>query len=556
MEHHFCSQPPLPRLGLRGRKARFGWACRYDAAVPGNHDFNYGLEFLAGAISGARFPYVLANVDRAGGGSLLPPYVILDRIFADATGKPQQIRIGLIGLVTPQIMMWDKPHLDGRVTAADIVARAKQLAPEIRAKGADIVIALAHTGFDTKPMRGMDENAAFYLTAEGGVDAVITGHQHRVFPDASYASMQDADIAQGRIHGHPSVMPGFYGSHLGVIDLELTKLGGSWRIVAANAEARPIFRRDRGKVIPAVASDPELTAVVAPYHQRTLTYVRQPIGRATRPINTFFALVEPGPSIAIVNAVQSWAVRKGLKGGEYEKLPLLSAAPPFRAGGSPGPDYYTDIPAGELAIKNVADLYLYPNTLQAVRVTGAELREWLEMSAILFHQIDPRSAAPQMLVGNGPSFNWDTISGVTYRIDLTEPPRYDRSGRLIAADRHRICALAYGGGPVADDAVFVVATNNYRANGGGFFPGLDGGNVVLASPDILQNVIADYIREVREVMPAADANWRFGAIDTPVDVRFQTSPKAKAFVADHKRITLIGPGDDGFDLYRLDLRPG
>jgi 2',3'-cyclic-nucleotide 2'-phosphodiesterase/3'-nucleotidase len=531
-------------------------AMGYDAAVPGNHDFNYGLEFLQGAIQGARFPYVLANVDRMDGASLLPSYTILERRFTDSAGQSHTIRIGVIGLVTPQIMMWDKAHLAGKVTAADIVERARRYATEMRAKGADLVVALAHTGYDTRPPKGMDENAGFYLTEEGGLDAVIVGHQHRIFPDPSYSTMPDADLTQGKIHGHPSAMPGFYGSHLAVVDLELAEAGKGWQITGAKAEARPIYRRDHGKATPTVASDPALSALVADAHQRTLAYVRQPIGRTTRPINTFFANVAPDAGVSIVNAVQRWATEKALKGGPYAELPLLSAAAPFRAGGSPGPDYYTDIPAGEIAIRNVADLYLYPNTLQAVRVTGAGLREWLEAAVGLFRQIDPAKTDPQMLVGNGPSFNCDTISGVTYKIDLTKPARYDRGGHVAASENRRIVDLEWQGKPVADDAAFIVATNNYRAGGGGNFPGLDGSNVVLESPDILQNVIADYIRQVREITPAAEPNWGFVPIAAPVDIRFQSSPKAKAYLGDHKNVSWVGPGDNGFDLYRLDLRQG
>ena len=544
---------PLPK-GMVHPVIKAMNAMGYDAATPGNHDFNYGLDFLDSAIRGAKFPYILANIDKTDGASLLPPYHIFERTFADSAGKPQRIKVGVLGLVTPQIMMWDKAHLEGRVTSADIIERARKYAPEMRAKGADLVVALCHSGFNTRPAEGNDENAAYYLTAEAGIDAVITGHQHRIFPDPSYANMADADLADGTIHHHPTVMPGFYGSHLGVVDLDLAPVGTGWKIVTAKAEARPIYHRgDHGKIIPAVASDPELAALVAADHQRTLDYVRKPIGRTTRPINTYFAIVGPDAGVAIVNTVQRWAVGKALKGGQYAGLPILSAAAPFRAGGSPGPDYYTDIPAGEIAIRNVADLYLYPNTLQAVRVSGAQVREWLEASVGLFRQIDPANPAPQMLVGNGPSFNCDTISGVTYKIDLTRPARYDRNGHLTAPENRRIVDLAFGGKPIIDDALFIVATNNYRANGGGSFPGLDGSNVVLASPDILQNVIADYIRETKEITPAAEPNWRFAPIAGPVEVRFQSSPKAKAYLDQHSNVRWIGPGENGFDLYRLDL---
>jgi 2',3'-cyclic-nucleotide 2'-phosphodiesterase/3'-nucleotidase len=531
-------------------------AMGYDAATAGNHDFNYGLDYLDGAVKGAQFPYVLANVDRVSGESLLPPYIILKRNFVDAAGRSHILKIGVVGLVTPQIMMWDKAHLEGKVTAADIIERARLYATRIRAVGADIVVALAHTGFGSDPAQPMDENAALYLTEQSGLDAVISGHSHRVFPDPAFASLSGADLAQGTLHARPAVMPGFYGSHLGVVDLDLVQSGGTWRIAAAKAEARPISHRVDGKIVPAVESDPDLVKVVAADHQRTLTYVRQPIGRTTRPLNTFFAMVEPGPCVAIVNAIQLQAAKKALKDGPYAGLPLLSASSPFRAGGNPGADYYTDIPAGQIAIKNVGDLYIYSNTLSAVRVTGAQLREWLEKSASFYRQIDPAVTQPQMMLSNAPAYLCDMIAGVSYSIDLTQPARYGRGNHINVPENRRIKDLSYAGKPVADDAVFIVATNNHRANGGDNFPGLDGSNVVLDSPDVLQNVIADYIRAEKEITPQTEPNWRFVPIKAPVDVRFESSPKAKTYLDEHRRVTWVGPGNNGFDLYRLDLQTG
>ena len=532
-------------------------ALGYDAGTPGNHDFNYGLELLNATIKGAKFPYVSANVDRVGGGTLLPPYAILKREFVDAEGVKRTVKVGVLGLVTPQIMMWDKAHLEGRVTAADILERATLYAAEIRSRGAEIVIALAHTGFDTRPAKDMDENMAYHLTSVAGLDAVISGHSHRVFPDPAYASMPDADVAHGTIHQRGTVMPGFYGSHLGVIDLDLVQVGGNWRVEGAKAEARPISRRQGGKTTALVASDPMLASVVAEDHRQTLAYVRRPIGSTTRPIHTFFSVVEPDAATAVVNEVQKQAVAIALKGGAYQDLPILSAASPFRSGGFPGPDYYTDIPAGTVAIKNIADLYLYANTLQAVSVSGADLREWLEMSAIVFRRIDPAVATPQMLVETRiPIYTFDTMSGVTYRIDLTQPPRYERNGNLVAPDAHRIRDLSFAGKPIADNARFVVATNDYRASGGGNFPGLKGASVIFASPDVMQTVIANYLQTRKEITPIVEQCWRFAPMPASVDVRFESAPKAKGYLPPNGRIRWVGPGNNGFDLYQLDLRQG
>ena len=91
-----------------------------------------------------------------------------------------------------------------------------------------------------------------------------------------------------------------------------------------------------------------------------------PVGETAAPLHSYFALVADDPSVQIVNIAQTWYLEQMMKGTEWEALPILSAAAPFKAGGRGGPDYYTDVPVGPVAIKNVADLYLYPNTIQAV----------------------------------------------------------------------------------------------------------------------------------------------------------------------------------------------
>ena len=130
----------------------------------------------------------------------------------------------------------------------------------------------------------------------------------------------------------------------------------------------------------------------------------------------------------IVSQAQTWYVTDLLKGTEWEGLPVLSAAAPFKSGGRGGPDYYTDVPAGPIAIKNVADVYLYPNTLQAVAITGAEVKDWLERSAGIFTQVTPGGADQPLIDPAFPAYNFDVIDGVTYAIDVTQPSKYDADG--------------------------------------------------------------------------------------------------------------------------------
>jgi 2',3'-cyclic-nucleotide 2'-phosphodiesterase/3'-nucleotidase len=249
------------------------------------------------------------------------------------------------------------------------------------------------------------------------------------------------------------------------------------------------------------------------------------------------------------------ARRKVLKGTPHDGVPVLSAAAPFKAGGRGGPGYYTDVPAGDIAIRNVADLYLYPNTVRAVRVSGAVVREWLEMSAGQFNRIDPTLTTPQSLINPAfPTFNYDVIDGVTHRIDVTQPARYTPQGRLADAQARRIVDLRFQGQPVTDAMEFIVATNNYRANGGGNFPGMDGKNVVYEAGETNQEIIKDWLIEQRTVDAAVTPIWSFAPIAAPVQVVFESSPEARSLAGASTRIRHVGEGQNGFALHSLSMR--
>ncbi|EWY38097.1 2', 3'-cyclic nucleotide 2'-phosphodiesterase [Skermanella stibiiresistens SB22] len=528
---------------------------KYDASTVGNHEFNYGLDFLANAQASATFPIVAANVTRVSDGQpYFKPYEILTRQVTDEAGRVHALRIGVIGFVPPQVTTWDKAALDGKVSTIDIVEAARKYVPELRAKGADIVVALCHSGLSGEPRVGGEENAAAYLTEVEGIDAVLSGHQHKVFPGPDFSGLPGADMGKGTIHGVPVVMPGFWGSHLGLIDLTLKEEGGRWSVADATSSVRPIWETKDKQKVALVDSDPAIVEALKADHEATLGYVRQPIGETTAPINSYFALVQDDPSIQIVTNAQAWYVQHLLKGTEYEGLPVLSAGAPFKAGGRGGPDYFTDIPAGRIAIKNAADLYLYPNTLRAVVMTGAQVREWLEMSAGAFNRIDPTKAGEQPLLNTAfPSYNFDVIDGVTYGIDVSKPARYDGDGKVVAPESHRIRDLALEGKPIDDQRRFVVVTNNYRAGGGGKFPGLDGSNVIVEAPDENRTALVNYIFERKTIDPASDGNWSLVPIGGKAEVTFVSSPKAKDALPAGGRISALGDADNGFAKYRIDL---
>ena len=532
----------------------------YDAAVLGNHEFNFGLDTLGNVEAGAKFPILAGNVFKVDGDDnpdndkpLYSPYVIQDRELVDSEGKKQKVKVGLLGLLTPQIMIWDKDKLDGRVTTRDIVDMANIYVPEMKKKGADVIIVLSHAGMSFQPRQGGEENASNYLTEIAGVDAVITGHSHRVFPSKDYDGLPGADLKQGTVNGKPLVMAGSYGSHLGVISLKLEKQGGQWKVVDGRGEARPIQARKDGKTV-STPADAELATLLAPAHDGTLRYVRRPVGRTTGRIHSYFAFLGDSPGMELVAEAQRDYIARALAGTAHASLPILSATAPFKSGGRPGVGFYTDMPAGEIAIRNVADLYVYPNQLVAVKLTGAQVRDWLEMSSRALAVIDPNRTEPQMLVNRSvPSYAFDIIDGINYVIDLTQPERFDRDGTLINPDAHRIKQVLFQGKPVADDQAFIVVTNNYRANGGGSFPHLDGSTVIYQSPDTVQQAVVDYIGAKGVIEPTTDNSFTFAPIGGKATLIYDTSPIAQQLLADQPKLTYQGPGENGFALFKFDL---
>ena len=534
----------------------------YACATLGNHEFNYGLDFLDRALAGAAFPFVCANLAR---GALaadplrddlyIRPYVIVERALVDGAGRSLPIRIGLIGFVPPQIMTWDAHHLAGRVATRDIVAAARAWVLRMREAGADLVVALSHSGIAGGASAEGLENASLQLAGVPGIDAILTGHQHLVFPGPKdFQGIAGVDPARGTLQGVPAVMAGFWGSHMGLVDLALEHGGGRWRVADFTVEARPIFRRDGRTVVPLVGDEARITAAAKPDHEATLAYVRRPVGTTSAPLHSYFALVADDPSVQIVADAQLWYAAPLLKGTAWEGLPLLSAAAPFKVGGRNGADYYTDVPAGPIAIRNVADLYLYPNTVTLVEVSGATVREWLERSAGIFRRIVPGLSDQPLIDPSFPSYNFDVIDGVTYAIDPTAPSRYDADGRLVAPDAHRILDLRHGGRPIEPAARFVVVGNNYRAGGGGHFPGIDAKAVILAAPDTNRDVIVRFIHERGTVDPRADGNWRLAAVPG-TSVTFESGPGARARLADLEglRVEPVGPAENGFERFRLTL---
>ncbi|MFE1573424.1 bifunctional 2',3'-cyclic-nucleotide 2'-phosphodiesterase/3'-nucleotidase [Comamonas odontotermitis] len=552
---------------------------QFDAGTLGNHEFNYGLPFLNQVLGGGLkvdgvdaskkcagpgFPMALANViSTQTNAPLVAPYVVLNREITgvDSDGKATRlpIKIGVIGFTTPGIMGWDKRHLEGKVRVTGAVEAAQKYVPELRSKGADIVVALLHGGLDASEYRTDMENPGLYLSKVAGIDAMVMGHQHSVFPDTADKpafSMAGVDNKAGTINGVPAVMASSWGKALGVVALSLRWDGKAWSVDKAKSKSElrntATGKDAAGKAI-YVAVDGSIAPVVEGQHQAAIRYVKTPVGQTDFRMGTQFADVGDPGAIQIVNQAQQDYVQRYVAANlpQYAQLPVLSVSAPFKSGFQGGADY-TDVAAGPLAISSAADLYLYPNTVYAVKVTGAQVKSWLEAAAQRFNRIDPAATADQWLISSFPGYNFDmfTTADVQYQIDVTQPVG------------SRIVGLQYKGQPINTAQEFVIATNNYRATSGkGFLPELDGRSTIYASPDANRDVVIAYIKAHPQITRAANGaaqSWRFAKTPTAGKVLFTSAANALS-VAQAAGLANISvdKADDGTGtqraVYRIDL---
>ncbi len=552
-------------------------AIGYDGGGIGNHEFNYGLPYLnqvtgskfnidglpdpakQPACAGPAFPQVLANVlSVKSKAPLFQPYTILTRELkaktTDGKDVTAPIKVGIIGFTPPTILSWDKRWLDGKVYTAGIKEQAEKYIPEMRAKGADLVVVISHGGLDNSAYSPTMENANYYVAQVAGVDAMLIGHSHQIFPNATSTvpqfNLPGIDKVNGTVNGVPTVMANFWGKHLGVVKFELAYDGKAWVIdkTKTKVEARSIQNADKSYV----AVEPSVAAAVAAEHQATIDYVKTPVGSTDFQMTSYFADVGEVGAIELVNQAQADYVAKYVKANlpAYATLPVLSVSAPFKSGFGGGNDY-TDVAQGNVAINNAADLYLYPNTIYAVKVTGDNIKAWLETAAKRFNQIDPAKTTEQNLISSFPGYNFDmfTTPDLTYEIDVTQPVG------------SRIKNLMYKGAAIVGTQEFIVATNNYRASGGGNFPGLDGSKTILAAPDANRDVLIAYIKSIKTVTRSAngsDRSWKFSKVTTagPVTFTSSTGKLALATAAGLNHVSLLRADDGsgkGLSVYALDL---
>lgn len=480
-------------------------AIGYDAQNLGNHEFNYGLDFLEdyqGQVEGSGTPLLGANVETLPGTSLsFEPYVILDKVVGGQT-----IKVGILGLVTPGVRIWDKANVEGKLVFHDLVLTAQEYVPQMKAEGADVVVALVHSGQDAAGVEWdpdlLQENVATSVsTLVNDIDLVVAGHSHVNIPSQVFHAPDGDPVLY--------TQPYFWARSASEVTLPIAADGDGYKVnwpetddeIKALSTAH--YSLDYSDS-PSIAEHPTLPGD----HQATIDYVNSVVATNLVELKTETSRYEDTPILDIIGYVMENSVRDALVGTEYEGLPVIAQTSPFSR--------TSVFPQGDLRVRDVAGLYIYDNTLAAQRITGAQLKAYLKYSARYFVQVtdetpwDPETSTGAQYPGETrgiPDYNYDAITGpVAYELDI----RNDL-GERVQNLRHA------DGTPVADDDVFVLAVNNYRQNGGGGFPVGDFETIWDEQLEIRQLII-DYAESVGVIDQANfhEVNWKLITEDAPV----------------------------------------
>ena len=438
-------------------------AMHYDAMAVGNHEFNFGEAEMWKAKSESHFPWLAANLKETytGGVKYIRPYIIK---------KISGIRVGIVGFVTPGVPRWEIPSHYAGYTFEPIVDAARRVIPEVRAKS-DLVVAIVHSGLDRDPQTGRifpgqeirGENAAWELAENvPGIDVLFYGHTHQEMPKLVVNVVLMAQAKN-------------WGGSLARADVTMERSNsGKWTVASKSSTTiHPTAQ---------TPEDPTIVHIVQPYEKKVEAYLNTPIATAMQDMTGELARYEDEP---LVDAIQRAQMEFA-----HADVSLATMFIPS-----------THVAAGTVTIRDAFAVYPYENTLYAVEMTGAQLKDALEHAAS-FYPAWPAPAGKRMRL---PGYNADSAEGVSYEMDLTKPVG------------SRIVNLEFHGKPLAASQKLRVAVNNYRYTGGGgysvFYDGastLSGFKplpVAYRSDQEIRDLLIAYLRKVKTI-PPADGNWR------------------------------------------------
>ena len=522
---------------------------KYDVGTLGNHEFDFGIEFLEKMIGDIQYPIINANIVDDHSQSWIQPYVILEKEILLGSGEQQILKIGVIGALPPQVTMWNhkvfadyaKDHSE--LYVEDIIETMTSAIPKMKAEGADLIIVLAHSGFSTRPYELGAENVIQFLAEIEDIDAIVAGHAHSTFPDGEH----HFDL--------PIVMAGSFGQYLGILDFELEYCDQKWRVIESSASLIENQQREQFQS--------PLFQFIEPAHELTKELMNAPIGKNETLFSSALSLIQDDACTQLVADAQFWYAQQllqELNQPEYLNLPLLSAVPAFKVGGRKNAPYdFTWIEKGAFTFKNVADLYPFNNQLALIKVAGKELREWLECANSIYYQITENDEEQYLINWHSHrGYNRDVIKGgLKYQVDARNPRRYNGDCILVNPESERIHHLTYQDHTIADDAVFILATNQYRAYSGKF-PGSGEDKVITLSADEIPAIIELYlqhmVQEYGVIKVVADNNWSL-ALGKANNVIYETSPTQKdlAYIVENNtKVTFSGLYDaQKFALYKI-----
>ncbi|WP_438444478.1 bifunctional metallophosphatase/5'-nucleotidase [Gorillibacterium sp. sgz5001074] len=435
-------------------------ALSYDAAVIGNHEFNYGLPFLQKAIRESSFPWLSANLVRKG---TQEPFFGQPYLVKELAG----VKVGVLGLTTWYIPNWENPAHIRELDFLDAVDTARRWVRILREEqDVDVVVLSYHGGLERDPETGelteveTGENQGYRLCMEvEGVDVLLTGHQHREL------------VAE--INGVTVIQPGSAGKLLGKVTLELSRSdSGRWTVTSK-----------RGEWIAAESAeaDPGIAELAAACEAETQRWLDTPIGRTTgdmRITDPMQARLSDHPMIEFINRVQM----------EASGAPISNTAL-FDNSAKGFGEYVT--------MRDIVSNYIYPNTLKVIRVSGQDIRDALEVNASYFHVENGEVGVSPAFSNPKPQhYNYDMWEGIEYEFDLSRPVG------------QRVVKLTQDGKPLHPDASYDVVMNNYRAGGGGNYPMFKGKPVVKDIPTDVSELMANYILERGTVEASLNRNWR------------------------------------------------
>lgn len=462
-------------------------AIGYDAAALGNHEFNYGIPVLRKFEEQCRFPLLGANALDA---KTLRPAFAPYSMHRLRTPHGRDVKVAVLGLTNPGIAIWDKANVQGKMTFPGLEEQAAKWVPKLRSMGADVVIVSAHSGSSGTSSYGDQlpyiENAAGLVAEQvPGIDAILVGHAHTEIPEYRVTNKET---------GKQVVLsePLKWGQRLTLFDFELVWDKGCWKVEKVGAKVLDSST---------VEEDPKITKLLSDEHEKVVAYVNQVIGTNAAEMTSAEAPYKDVPIIDLINHIQADTVKQALAGTGYAALPVLSQAACFSRSAV--------IPGGEVTIRDVAGLYVFENTLEARLMTGAQMKAYLEYSANYYVQTPAGAEVdPEKLTNAGgtPDYNYDVVSGLTYEIDIAKAPG------------SRVTNVRFEGAPLADDAKFVFAVNNYRANGGGNFPHVAAAQLLWSNSDEIRNTMIAWVKAKGAIDPAefATVDWKLTREGTPV----------------------------------------